>query len=373
VIKPKSVGARRVALNVLAPGVRALRSELDEAIARVLDRGWFLMGPELDAFEHAFAAYHGSGTQTVGLGTGTDALRIGLNALGVEPGDDVLVVANAGVPPVAAVVAAGARPVFCDVDPATHTFDPAEIDRRVTPRSRAVLVVHLYGQPAAMPDIVQRASAHGLRVLEDCAQAHGARLGGQLVGTFGHAAAFSFYPTKNLGALGDGGALLTRDAAVADRARLLRMYGWRTRYLSEVHSTVSRLDELQAAVLGVKLRHLDGWNAARQAIAVRYRAGLTGAVELPPAGGVYHLFVVRTPARDALQAYLAEHGVGTDVHYPLPAHLQAPYAPEQHPGLPVTEQLAGEVLSLPMYPELASDDVDYVVDCVRAFHVQHGT
>jgi dTDP-4-amino-4,6-dideoxygalactose transaminase len=356
-----------VALNVLAPGVRSMRSELDEAIGRVLDRGWFVMGPELEAFESAFAAYHASGLQAVGVGTGTDALRIGLNALGVGEGDEVLVVANAGIPPVAAVVASGARAVFCDVDPITQTLDAEEIERRMTPRTRAVLVVHLYGQPAAMADIVERARRHGLKVLEDCAQAHGARLDGRMVGTFGDAAAFSFYPTKNLGALGDGGALLTGDPSVAERARLLRMYGWRSRYQSEIHSTVSRLDEVQAAVLGVKLGHLEQWNAARRAIAARYRAGLDGVVDLPPAEGVFHLFVIRSGARDALRAYLAEQGVGTDVHYPVPAHLQPPYAPQPGVALPLTERLAGEVLSLPIYPELAQADVDYVVDRVRAF------
>jgi dTDP-4-amino-4,6-dideoxygalactose transaminase len=359
--------ARRVAFNVLAPGVAAIRNELDQAIKPVLDRGWFLMGPELEAFETEFAAYHASGYQTVGVGSGTDALRLGLLALGVEPGDEVLVVANAGVPPVAALVATGARPVFCDVDPATHTLDPAEIDRRVTSRTKAVLVVHLYGQPAAMTEIAERARAHGLKVLEDCAQAHGAIHGGRKVGTFGDAAAFSFYPTKNLGALGDAGAVMTRDAAVAERCRLLRMYGWRQRYISEVQSTVSRTDELQAAVLRVKLRHLDAWNARRRQIAARYAAALDGVVTLPPPDGVFHLYVVRSPLRDALKAFLAEHGIGTDVHYPLPAHLQKPYTPFATGALPNTERLANEVLSLPIYPELGDDDVDYVCQTLAAY------
>ena len=357
---------RSVPFNVLAPGVAAIRSELDAAIARVLDRGWFLLGPELKAFEEQFAAYHGPDLESVGVGSGTDALKIGLQALGIQPGDEVLVVANAGIPPVAAVVATGAHPVFCDVDPATHTLDPSEIDRRVTPRTRAVLVVHLYGYAAPMASIVERARAHGLKVLEDCAQAHGARLRGRLVGTFGDAAAFSFYPTKNLGALGDAGALLTADPAVADRARLLRMYGWRERYTSELHSTVSRLDELQAAALAVKLPHLEAWNAARQALAAQYDAGLPRAVARPPADGVFHLYVVRTPERDALKSGLAEYGVATDIHYPLPVHLQGPFAEfGGGPGsLPQTEQLAREILSLPIYPELSQDDVAYVCQVV---------
>lgn len=357
--------ARRVPFNVLAPGVQSIRGELEAAVARVLDRGWFVAGPEVESFEQRFAAYHGPDLRAVGVGSGTDALRIGLQALGVQPGDDVLVVANAGVPPVAALVASGARPVYCDVDPVRHTLDPDEIDRRLTPRTRAVLVVHLYGHAAPMPAIIERARAHGLRVLEDCAQAHGARTSGRLVGTWGDAAAFSFYPTKNLGALGDGGALLTADAAVADRARLLRSYGWRERYISEVQSTVSRLDELQAAWLSVKLAHLDDWNAARRRLAERYRAGLEGLLELPPSDGVCHLFVVQTAQRDALRAYLAEAGIGTDVHYPRPVHQQAPYAADV--SLPCTERLAARVLSLPLYPELAEHDLDYVIRAIEQF------
>ncbi len=361
--------SRQVPFNVLSPGVQAIRAELDAAVKRVLDRGYFLMGPELLAFEDQFAAYHGQGMQSVGVASGTDALRIGLLALGVEPGDEVLIVANAGVPPVAALVATGARPVFCDVDPATHALDPLEIDRLVTPRTRAVVVVHLYGHAAPMDAIMAHARAHALKVLEDCAQAHGARSAGRVVGTFGDAAAFSFYPTKNLGALGDAGAVLTADPHVADQARLLRMYGWRQRYVSEVHSTVSRLDEIQAALLAAKLAHLDDWNVARLHLAERYRSQLRGVVRLPPEEGVFHLFVVRTPQRDALKAYLAERGIGTDVHYPKPVHLQAPYAQYgDGPGsLPATEQLAVEILSLPIYPELSPDDVDYVCQTLRTY------
>jgi dTDP-4-amino-4,6-dideoxygalactose transaminase len=363
------VATRRVVpFNVLAPGVAAIRPGLDAAIGRVLDRGLFLMGPETLAFEQQFAAYHGSELEAIGVGSGTDALRIGLGAIGVQPGDDVLVVANAGVPPVAAVVAAGARPVFCDVDEFRHTLDPAEIDRRVTPRSRAVLVVHLYGYAADMTAILDRARAHGLSVLEDCAQAHGARYGGQLVGTFGDAAAFSFYPTKNLGALGDGGAILTAASSVAERARLLRMYGWRQRYISELRSTVSRLDELQAAVLTTKLPYLDRWNTARRHLAGRYAAGLPASVQSPPSDGVFHLYVIQSGRRDELKHWLVEHGVGTDIHYPMPAHLQTPFLEfGRGPGsLPRTEALARRILSLPMYPELADDDVDYVCQVVSA-------
>jgi dTDP-4-amino-4,6-dideoxygalactose transaminase len=361
--------AMRVPFNVLAPGIHAIRDELNVAIARVLDRGWLLLGPELQQFELDFAEYHGPDQQCVGVGSGTDALKIGLQALGIRDGDDVLVTANAGVPPVAAVVAAGGRPVFCDVDPTTHTLEPAEIDRRVTPRAKAILVVHLYGQPAQMDAIVERAHQFGLRVLEDCAQAHGARFAGRRVGTFGDAAAFSFYPTKNLGALGDAGALLTADSHVAEQAKLYRMYGWRQRYISELQSTVSRMDELQAAALTIKLRHLDDWNESRRRLAARYRSQLEGLVELPPSDGVFHLFVIKARERDALKAHLTQHGVGTDIHYPLPAHLQPPYI-EYGGGrgsLPNTERLASEVLSLPIYPELAPESVDYVCQVLQTY------
>ena len=358
---------RSVPFNQLKPGVDAIRAELDAAVARVLDSGRFLMGPELEQFERGFAAYHADGMHAVGVGSGTDAITIALRALGIQPGDEVLVPANAGVPPVAATVAAGAVPVFCDVDPRTYGLDSAEVARRTSSRTRAVLVVHLYGQPAAIP----RTS---LKIVEDCAQAHGATVNDQKVGTFGDAAAFSFYPTKNLGALGDGGAVLTRDPSVAERAKRLRMYGWRERYVSEEHSTVSRLGELQAALLGVKLRHLDVWNAARRRLAERYRARLDGMVEMLPPDGVFHLFVIRTRKRDALRAWLGERGIASDIHYPLPTHLQTPYAKYgAGPGsLPVTERLASEVLSLPIYPELPEDDVDYVAEQVRNFIAKHG-
>jgi dTDP-3-amino-3,4,6-trideoxy-alpha-D-glucose transaminase len=369
-----SAAQRSVPFNLLKPGVDAIRAQLDNAVARVLDSGRFLLGPELDAFERAFAEFHGSGLHTVGVGSGTDAITIALRSVDVKPGDEVLVPANAGVPPVAATVAAGAVPVFCEVDRRTHGLDPSSLQAVSSPRVRAVLVVHLYGQPARIADLRSTAHARGWKLVEDCAQAHGARVNGQKVGTFGDAAAFSFYPTKNLGALGDGGAVLTSDPDVAERARRLRMYGWRERYVSQEHSTVSRLSELQAAILGVKLRHLDAWNAARRRLADRYRARLEGIVELLPTDGVFHLFVIRSTRRDALQTFLRNRGIGSDVHYPLPAHLQMPYAHYGHgPGaLSLTEQLAREVLSLPIYPELAEDDVDYVTEQVRAFYAMHG-
>lgn len=332
------------------------------------------------------------------MASGTEAIWLALLAVGVQPGDEVLTAANAGVPPVAAIELAGARPVFADVDPATHALDPERVAAAVTPRTRALLPVHLYGHPADLAALLEIARRHDLRLVEDASQAHGAEYrpsgpGGQRsgvgqsgqgwpagaswrrVGTFGDAAAFSLYPTKNLGALGDAGVVLTNDERVAERLRLLRQYGWRERYRSEIRGVNSRLDELQAAVLRVKLRHLEVLNAARRALAARYRAGLAGldGLELPGeapwARHVYHLYVVQTDRRDALRAYLRERGVGSGVHYPLPAHLQPAYRDLGYcPGsLPATERLAERVLSLPLYPGLDPAQVDLVADHVRAF------
>ncbi len=349
-----------------------MRAELDAALAGVLDSGWYILGQQGEAFEREFAAWCGA-AHGVGVGSGTDALRIALLALGVQPGDEVITVANAGIPPVAAIVAVGARPVFADVTPTTHTLDPDQAATAITARTRALLVVHLYGHPADMDPLLALARQHGLLVLEDCAQAHGARYKGRLVGTLGHAAAFSFYPTKNLGALGDAGLVLTSDAAIAERARLLRNYGWRQQYQSELLATASRLDELQAAVLRAKLPHLECWNRARRERAAWYRELLRGLPlelpgEMPWAEHVYHLYVARTPARDALRAALSRQGVGSGIHYPTPAHLQPPYAPfGRGPGsLPVTEQLAQEIVSLPMFPELERPQIEQVAAAVRA-------
>jgi dTDP-4-amino-4,6-dideoxygalactose transaminase len=346
----------------------ARKSELDEAALRVMASGWFIQGQEHAAFEREFAAYceaeHG-----VGVANGTDAIRIGLQALGVRPGDDVVTVANVGMPPVAAVREAGATPVFVDVDRQTRNIDPAAIAARITPRTRAVLAVHLYGHPVDVDAIRSVIAPHGIKLLEDCAQAHGARYKGRRVGSRGDAAAFSFYPTKNLGAFGDGGFVATNDPEVADRARLLRGYGWRQRYVSESHGFNSRLDELQAAILRVKLRHLDAANDARRRRAALYDEALKGVtvpLVAPWAEHVYHLYVVEVDGRDGLRAALHAAGVGTDVHYPLPSHLQPACADLGiGPGvLPVTEALSARVLSLPMYPELPIGHVERVAEIV---------
>jgi len=346
----------------------ALKPELDEAALRVMGSGWFIHGQEHAAFEAEFAAYceakHG-----VGVASGTDAIRIALQALGVKPGDEVITVANVGMPPVVALKETGATPVFVDVDPETRNIDPSKIAAAITPRTKAVLAIHLFGHPVDVDAILDVIRPLGIKLLEDCAQAHGARYKGRRVGSLSDAAAFSFYPTKNLGAYGDGGCIITNDDDVADRARLLRGYGWRQRYLSETHGINSRLDELQAAILRVKLRHLDAANDERRRRAALYDEALKG-IAVPAVASwaepVYHLYVVEAGGRDELRAALNAAGVGTDIHYPLPSHLQPACADLElgRGSLPVTERLAGRILSLPMYPELPMEHVERVAEIV---------
>ncbi|MFN8525014.1 MAG: DegT/DnrJ/EryC1/StrS family aminotransferase [Chloroflexota bacterium] len=345
-----------------------LKPDVDAAIARVLASGRFIHGPEHAAFEQEFAAYCES-QHAVGVANGTDALRIALVACGVRPGDEVITVANAGVPPIAAIVEAGATPRFADVDPATRNLDPAALAAAITSRTRAVVAVHLYGHPVDVDAILAVTRPRGIKLIEDCAQAHGARYKGRRVGGLGDAAGFSFYPTKNLGAYGDGGCVVTNDADIADRARMLRGYGWRTRYVSESHGFNSRLDELQAAILRVLLRHLDEGNEERRAIARAYTATIDGVVAPPTAPWaepVYHLYVVESPGRDRIKAALADQGISTDLHYPLATHLQQAYQSYgDGPGsLPNTERLCGTVLSLPVFPELTLADAARVAGAV---------
>ena len=357
----------------LKAAYRRLQAEIDAATARVLAGGWYILGPEVSAFEAEFAAYLGV-EHAVGVASGTDAVLLALRALGVGPGDEVITVAHTAVATVAAIELAGATPRFVDIDPVTYTLDPARLAAAITSRTRAIIPVHLYGAPADVDAVLTVARAHHLLVIEDCAQAHGARYRGQRVGTLGDAAAFSFYPTKNLGALGDGGAVATNRPEVAERLRLLRQYGWRERYVSDVAGTNSRLDELQAAILRVRLRHLDAENEARRRLAARYDAALAGLpITLPTFRPddcpVYHLYVIRTAARDALAAHLRDCGIGTAVHYPAPVHRQPAYAHLGYgPGsLPATEAAAAEVLSLPMYPDLSEAAVDAVVAAIGEF------
>ncbi|GAA1519252.1 DegT/DnrJ/EryC1/StrS family aminotransferase [Dactylosporangium maewongense] len=356
-------------MNDLAAHHAPLAGALTDAVRRVIDSGWFVLGREVAGFEEAFAAYCGV-PHAVGVANGTDAIELALAGVGIGRGDRVALVANAGGYGTTALLALGAEPVYVDVDEDTATLDPALLDRETFD---AVLVTHLYGRLADLPAILEVAARHGAPVVEDCAQAHGASRDGRRAGSWGDAAAFSFYPTKNLGALGDGGAVVTASAGVAERVRRLRQYGWDRKYHQVTGpARNSRLDEVQAAVLSVKLPHLDGWNAARVAVAARYRAAIRHPKltlpEVDAPGHVGHLYVLRCADRDALSAHLRAHGVAHDVHYPLPDHRQ-PVHGDRFAGLelPATERLCAEVLSLPCHPELPAEQVDRVAAAVNAF------
>ena len=347
----------------------SLRAELDEAIGAVLGGDRFVGGPRVEVFERSFAEYCG-GREAVGVASGTDAIELSLRALGVGRGDEVITAANTCIPTVAGIEAAGATPVLVDVDERTFTLDPGELEAATTPRTRAIVPVHLYGQCADVDAIADHARRHGLVVVEDAAQAHGAALGGRRAGSLGDAAAFSFYPTKNLGALGDAGAIVTSDPAVAATARELRSFGERGTGEAVRRGSNSRLDPLQAAVLSVKLTRLEGWNERRRSLAARYRAELRDVVavpeEAPGAHHVAHLFVIRSPRRDALAEELARRGVATLVHYPRAVHEHPAYRELARPGrLTRSERLAREVLSLPLYPELTDDEATAVLTAVR--------
>jgi len=346
--------------------------DVHAAIDRVVARGWFILGPEVEAFEQEFAAASGA-THAVAVGNGTDAIALILRALGIGRGDEVITTPLSAAYSALAILMAGARPVFVDVDPHRLTIDPARIAAAVGPCTRAILPVHLYGQPADMRAIEGVASAHDLAIVEDCCQAHLATSDGRPVGTIGVAGAFSFYPTKNLGALGDGGAIVTRDRALADRLRRLRNGGQTDRYHHQEAGINSRLDEMQAAVLRARLPRLPGWTARRRSIAARYRRqlGNGGSVEALPerdAGHVYHLFVVRTAARADLQAHLAAaRGIETLIHYPVPIPRQPAMAAVEPADCQIAARACGEVVSLPLHPALGDADVDRIAEAVHAF------
>lgn len=352
---------------------RAIEAEVRGAIDRVLERGWYVLGEEGASFEGEFAAWVGT-AHAVGVGSGTEAIHLALRAAGVGPGEDVITVANTCVPTVAGIGASGARPVLVDAHPETLTIDPDLIAAAVTDRTRAIVPVHLYGHPCDMDPILAVARAHKLVVVEDCAQAHGALYKGRACGTLGDLAAFSFYPSKNLGALGDGGAVTTNDAAFSESLRRLRNYGEETRYHHTVQGFNSRLDEMQAAVLRAKLPHVDGWNAARRGLAAQYGEALEGLpVQLPPCApwalSNAHLYPIRTARRDALQAHLQAAGIQTLMHYPIPIHLQPAYASLGFCAgdFPVSEAACASVLSLPLYPALSPAAVSEVAAAVRRF------
>lgn len=377
----------------------ALQSELDAAVHRVLDSGWYILGKETAAFEEEFAAYltsndgrstaslastssaaddytskPGAAIGCVGVNSGTDALHLALRACDVGAGDEVITVSHTAVATVAAIRLTGATPVLVDIDPATYTMSPAALTDALTPRTKAIIPVHLYGHPAAMAEILALAQAANVLVIEDCAQAHGARYQGKRVGTLGDLACFSFYPTKNLGALGDGGAVVGRNADLLARVRSLREYGWTpaARYISYAEGLNSRLDEMQAAILRVKLRYLDAWNEARRALATLYQEllpeSVTKPVEAPGCEHVYHLFVVRVPARDTVRQRLQAAGVSSAIHYPAAVHQQPAYQQGNlicH-DLDHTETAVAQILTLPLYPQMSRAQVQQVV---HALHV----
>ncbi len=355
-----------IPFNNLKPLHTLLKDELDSAALRVLNSGWYILGPELETFEAAFASYHGVG-HAVGVANGTDAIELALRAVKIGPGDEVITVSHTAVATICAVERAGATPVLVDIDPVTYTIDPAAVEAAITPRTRAILPVHIYGQPADMIALSEIADRHHLFLIEDCAQAHGARYQDRPVGTIGHVAAFSFYPTKNLGAYGDGGAVLTNDAALADRLRRLRNYGQTSRYYHAERGINSRLDEMQAAILAVKLKYLDAHNTIRRQLAEAYNRCLQGVIVPAVRKDVYHVFhlyVVRHPARDRLMDLLKAREIGTLIHYPVPNHLQEGYTDlRQRTGsLPVTEKIAKEIVSLPLYIGLTPEDVQHIAN-----------
>ena len=358
----------RVPFNALVPGED--RRDIDRAIQRVIDRGWFILGPEVDAFEREFADAAGAAF-AVGVGTGTDAITLTLRALDIGPGDEVITSPLSAAYSALAIMMAGARPVFADIDPERLTLDPAAAAAAVTSRTRAILPVHLYGQAADMAAFEALAARHQVALVEDACQAHLATAGGRPVGTIGIAGAFSFYPTKNLGALGDGGAVTTRDAQLADRIKRLRNGGQTSRYHHVEAGANSRLDELQAAVLRARLPHLAAWTERRRALAAQYRRELSGArVTVPPLldqGHVFHLFPVLSDRREDLQRHLGAEGIETLIHYPVPIPRQPALAAAVPGECPVADRVAASVLSLPLYPSLADQDASFVAAAVRAF------
>ncbi len=353
-------------LDLKAPH-KEIRDELRDAFERVLDSGWYILGAEVNWFEREFAEYCQS-DHCVGVGNGLEALHLILRAYGIGEGDEVIVPSNTYIATWLAASYAGATPIPVEPDERTYNLDPSRLESAITPRTKAIIAVHLYGQPADMDAINAIARSHGLKVIEDAAQAHGARYKGRRVGSLGDAAGFSFYPGKNLGAIGDGGAVTTNDAALAERIRVLGNYGSQVKYHNDVKGYNSRLDELQAAFLRAKLPVLDAWNTRRQAIAATYLNQLdTSALVLPHvpdwAEPVWHLFVVRSQQRDFLQKQLGAVGIGTMIHYPIPPHLQPAYAELGHsPGaFPIAEAIHREVLSLPMGPHLGEENATKVI------------
>jgi dTDP-4-amino-4,6-dideoxygalactose transaminase len=354
----------------------SIKSEIDSAIQRVIENSAFVGGKEVKQFEAEFAAYC-EAKACVGVGNGTDAIYLTLRAMGIGPGDEVITVAHTFIATSEAISMTGARPVFVDIKEDTMLMDPALLEQAITPRTKVIVPVHLYGQPCDLDAIMEIADRHGLKVIEDAAQAHGARWRGRRVGSIGEAACFSFYPGKNLGAYGDGGAVVSQDEELIERIRMLANHGRLEKYTHKMEGVNSRLDGLQAAILRVKLRHLDEWNQGRRQHADFYLESFANSDVKPltiheDAEAVWHLFVVRVSEREAFQQKLKEEGIATGIHYPVPLHLQPAYEHYQIPSssLPITEKVAKEVVSLPMYPELAAAELESVVNAITMADVR---
>lgn len=347
-----------------------IHQELVETMGRVLDSGWYILGKEVETFEKEFAAFVGT-NHAVGVASGTDALYIALKALDIGSGDEVITVSHTAVATVAAIVQTGATPVLVDICEEAYTMDPSQLQAAISARTKAIIPVHLYGQAADMDPILAIAENRGISIIEDCAQAHGALYKGKKVGSLGLMGAFSFYPTKNLGAMGDGGIIVTFDENIARKIRLLRQYGWQERYISALSGTNSRLDEIQAAILRIKLKYLDTWNKKRRALAELYGQHLTHVrkpAELAGRTHVYHLYVIATPQQKNLMDYLKGRGIGTAIHYQVPVHLQGAYSKLiLYERLPVTEKVCSQIISLPMYPELTGDEIREISNSVNEF------
>ncbi|MBW1999036.1 MAG: DegT/DnrJ/EryC1/StrS family aminotransferase [Deltaproteobacteria bacterium] len=351
-----------------------LKPEIDRAIDRVLSSGWYILGQETEAFEREFARYMGGG-YCVGVANGTEALFLALRACGVGPGDEVITVSHTAVATIAAIRMCGANPVMVDICEETYTINPEHVEKTITKSTRAIVPVHLYGQPADLEPLLALARKYGLSLVEDCAQAHGATLQGQKVGALGNAGAFSFYPTKNLGCIGDGGAVFTRDKELWERLLRLRQYGWDENRISTSEGFNSRLDEIQAAILRVKLKHLDKNNQERVKLAKAYNRSLRDLPlslprEAPGTAHVYHQYVIACQdesTRERLLSFLNENGIQCAIHYPVPVHLQPAYTRFPHPDLKVTENIAKRIVSLPIYPEMGIDRVENVAVVISKF------
>lgn len=361
----------KVPFGELKRNYSEIKEEIDEAVSRVLKTGWFLLGRELKEFEGNFPAFCGV-KHGIGVASGTEAIQIALGSCGIGKGDELLTVSNTCVPTIAGIESTGAKCVFVDIDPETYTINPGQIEGRMTPKTRAIVVVHLYGQCGDMDEILRIGRKHRIKIIEDCAQAHGAFYKGKHAGSLGDVAAFSFYPTKNLGGYGDAGMVVTDNEDIAAQAHLLRNYGQEKRYHHVIRGINSRMDELQAAILNTKLPHLNRWVERRREIASKYISAFeTSDTQLPlEAQGrthSYHMFVMRVKSRDRFQKDMTENGVQTDIHYPVPVHLQPAYSDYRDQGkfLPVTEAQASELVSLPIYPELTDEEVNVVIQTVK--------